>query len=118
MNKLLPIILLIFTTNVFSCEYPKQISQGELSDCSGYIITEDQLLKSGKAIRDNRLKDVKLADLEATVERQETRNTNYRVDLQKATNDLSALEFTSKIGYVISFGLGVALTTMIVRGIK
>lgn len=117
-NYICSILLLMFSVNAFSCDYPSKIEAGQLSDCSGYIITESQLTKSGKAIRDNRLKDLKLADLEAIVELQEMRVDNNRVELQKTKNDLSELQFTSKLGYAISFGLGVALTTVIVQGLR
>lgn len=109
------LLALIYASNSIGCDYPTQVSANDTVACEGVILTNKQFVEASNNKKNIRLKDLKIAQLEGTVELMDIRHSIYRKELDKARDKASDLEFKSTIGYVISFSLGAAITGLIAK---
>ena len=114
-EAILLILALIYATNSISCDYPTEVKANHTVECDGVILTNKQFIDASNNKKEIRLKDLKIAQLEGTVELMEIRHNHYSRELQKARDKASDLEFKSTIGYVVSFSLGAVITGLIAK---
>lgn len=114
-KNIILLITLIFAVRSFGCDYPVQVSSGDTVACTGVILTDKQFIEASNNKRELRLKDLKIATLEGTMELMETRHSNYKKELQDTKAKVTELEIKSGIGYVFSFTLGAAITGLIAK---
>lgn len=113
-NTLL-LLALIYASNSIGCDYPTQVKANDTVACDGVILTNKQFVEASNNKKNIRLKDLKIAQLEGTVELMEIRHGYYKKELDKTRDSLSDLEIKSTIGYVISFSFGAILTGYIAK---
>jgi hypothetical protein len=113
-----PILLLaalVYASNSISCDYPTKVKAQDTVACDGVILTDKQFIDASNNKKEIRLKDLKIAKLEGTVELMELRHSVYKKELGKTRDQLSDLEIKSTFGYVISFSLGAVITGYIAK---
>jgi len=119
MRNIIKAILLLtalaYASNSISCDYPTEVKAKDTVACDGVILTDKQFIDASNDKKELRLKDLKIAQLEGTVELMELRHSHYSRELQKARDKASDLEFKSTIGYVVSFSLGAVITGLIAK---
>jgi hypothetical protein len=114
-KTLLLLAALVYASKSISCDYPTQVSANDTVACEGVILTNKQFIDTSNNKKELRLKDLKIAKLEGTVELMDIRHSYYRKELDKTRGALSDLEIKSTIGYVISFSFGAILTGYIAK---
>ncbi len=114
-KPLLLLAALVYASNSISCDYPTQVSANDTVACEGVILTNNQFVEASNNKKEVRLKDLKIAQLEGTVELMDIRHSVYRKELDKTRDELSSLQFKSTIGYVVSFSFGAILTGYIAK---
>lgn len=112
---LLLLAALVYASNSIGCDYPTKVKANDTVACDGVILTNKQFISTSNDKKELRLKDLKIAKLEGTVELMEIRHGHYKRELDKTRNTLSDLEIKSTIGYVISFSFGAILTGYIAK---
>ena len=106
---------LIYASRAISCDYPETVKADHKVKCEGVILTPKQFIEASNNKKEIRLKDLKIAKLEGTVELMELRHSVYKKELNKTRDQLSDLELKSTFGYVISFSLGAVITGYIAK---
>jgi len=114
-NSILLLSALIYASRAVSCDYPTEVKANHTVECDGVILTNKQFIEASNNKKEIRLKDLKIAKLEGTVELMELRHSVYKKELGKTRNQLSDLEIKSTFGYVISFSLGAVITGYIAK---
>lgn len=114
-KAMLLLAALVYASNSIGCDYPTQVKANDTVACEGVILTNKQFVSTSNDKKELRLKDLKIAKLEGTVELMEVRHGYYKRELDKTRNTLSDLEIKSTIGYVISFSFGAILTGYIAK---
>ena len=114
-KTILLLLALIYATNSISCDYPTEVKANYKVECDGVILTNKQFIEASNNKKEIRLKDLKIAKLEGTVELMELRHSVYKKELTKTRDQLSDLELKSTFGYVISFSLGAVITGYIAK---
>ena len=106
---------LIYASRSIACDYPTEVKANDTVACEGVILTNKQFIEASNNKKDIRLKDLKIAKLEGTVELMEMRHSVYKRELNKTRDQLSDLKIKSTFGYVISFSLGAVITGYIAK---
>lgn len=114
-NSILLLSALIYASRAVSCDYPTEVKANHTVECDGVILTNKQFIEASNNKKEIRLKDLKIAKLEGTVELMELRHSVYKKELDKTRDQLSDLEIKSAFGYVISFSLGAVITGYIAK---